>query len=563
MNAMSDKKILNRIFSYAWEKKGLYIFAILLYSLQEFAFGAYVTFAQYSAIDMVENDKLNQISGLVIKAVLLYAAIIAFICIGMILIDYVNITIDNRLKNNLLKCLLSKKIVIANKQMDDLQQSLLNDSSAVSSFLTYTVSAYASPIITLIGFSFILTRLHVLFLAVIVLVAAVQIVYNLSVKPGIKRLEKAVVDLNTRYLAGITEQIRSISNIKLFSLFDYVKSKNSVINLVLRKSQLLKSLINNLRTLLSNLLYFAVCAAALIFAIRKHSEGQFSLSAISIIPGLLGGVFASIEGLLSLSVNLQQPLASARHMLQVIDDGNQETAIIPDEAKTALPSPEAIALELENLDFSYDEKTLFKRFGFQIRKGEIVRISGGIGRGKSTLIKLIMGFLEPQQGKIRAFGVDKSSVSESEWLRNFAYVEQEPVLFNLTIQENIEIGNLKQNQDSVPAQASESDNEKLNHILEITGINEMAEALPAGLKTPVGNRGTALSGGQRQLICLARALYSDSPILILDEFSASMDKRIEEKILNVLNMLKGEKTILYISHKSNSGLASDRVILLD
>lgn len=555
---MTDRRILKRVFSIAFNRKFLYALAILLYAIQDFAYSAYISFVQYFSVSIIEKGNLADFKTLVLISLAVYGIIIVLLSAGMLLIDYVRIMMENKLKSDVLERLFKNKISVATSQIDNLSQALINDSSSVSFFLTYTVSSYVSPAVTLIGFSIILIRINIIFALAVVASIVMQITYNLLVKSRVRKAETDSVKLNAGYLTKIKNQIKMVTTVKLYNLFDRVQSENESLRSGIRKNNLLVSVVANIRKSVSNLLNIVLTFGVFTMAIKLYSNQQISIAAITLIPMLLGGVISSVEQLLSLSVSSQKTVAASQNILNIIDgeDGKKTDRSGSDfyDFETVRASAK-YALKVDGLTFAYGDSNVdpnvIEDLSLEVKRGEIVRVYGGIGSGKSTLIQLLMGFLKPQKGSIEAFGVDKNTVCEKDWLSNFSYVEQDPVLFDLTVRENIEVGLL----DS-------PDPDRLEKVLEITGINQMAEKLEKGLDTMVGSRGTALSGGERQLVCFARAMYSRCPVLILDEFSSSMDRVIEQKIMEALKELKEDKTIIYISHRESSSHFAGRTINL-
>lgn len=549
---MKDKKIVRKLFGYVWDVRYFYLAAIVLFSVQDFAFNGYIAFVQYSAVDFFEHAANDHILSFVIRVVSLYAVLNILLCIGMMLMDYLNITIGNKIKHDILENLLSKNVVEANEKMNELNQALINDSATISFFLTYTIASYLSPILTIIGFMIIVLRFNPLFTGIFLVLILIQFLYNLLVRNKVKKNEKDIIDLNSAYLIKIKDEIKMVSTIKLYSLFDMVLKNNQVTSLAIKRKKLFSVLVRNLRSLISNFFNIIVTIVILYYSITLYHNHTIRLSEISLLPFILGGIISAIDELFSISINMQEPLAAAKHMYDIANDEHKfcySENLIMDTVEIINPENSENAIQVQHLNFFYADKQIFNDFNCNIKKGEIVRIEGEVGSGKSTLIKILMGFLKPKNGKIEVFGVDKSTVTEKIWLKSFAYMEQEPVLFNLSLKDNIMIADL-----------CEEDDEKFNRIVHLCGIDKMAESLADGFDTIVGSRGVNLSGGQRQLISLARALYSEAPILILDEFSSSMDKKIEKKILNVLETIRNHRTILYISHRDSCKLIADRVI---
>ena len=222
----------------------------------------------------------------------------------------------------------------------------------------------------------------------------------------------------------------------------------------------------------------------------------------------------------------------------------------------ALPDRRPYELRLEDVSFRYDgaETDTLRHLNLSIRPGEKLAIVGLNGAGKTTLVKLLCGLLDPTEGRVLLNGVDVRQFNRQEYYGLFSAVFQEFSILNVTIAENI-----AQNTENI-------DDARVNACLDQAGLTQAVAQLPQGTKTHVGREvfldGVLFSGGQTQLLMLARALYKDSPILILDEPTAALDPLAENDIYLKYNDMTAGKTSLFISHRLASTRFCDRIILL-
>ena len=202
------------------------------------------------------------------------------------------------------------------------------------------------------------------------------------------------------------------------------------------------------------------------------------------------------------------------------------------------------SLQFNDVSFSYDDgKTyIFKNLNLNIKKGDFIGISGQSGSGKSTLVLLMSGLLHSMSGKIninRNLDILDHNLNFNDVI---GYVSQKTTLFDDTIKNNIALG----------VDEEKIDFKKLEEVIEITQLKEFIENLPNGLNSIVGDDGLRISGGQRQRIAIARALYFDPQLLILDEATSALDSKIEDRIIKIIESLKGKITLVFISHKIKS-----------
>lgn len=200
------------------------------------------------------------------------------------------------------------------------------------------------------------------------------------------------------------------------------------------------------------------------------------------------------------------------------------------------------------------EKDTISSMNLLIRPGEKLAIVGLNGAGKTTLVKLICGFLDPTEGQVLLNGKDIREYNRKDYYKLFAAVFQEFSILATTIEANV-------------AQSEESiDRERVNRCLENAGLTDMVRNLPSGLQTHLGkiiyDDGIELSGGQTQRMMLARALYKDAPILVLDEPTAALDPIAEDDIYRKYDAMTKGKLSIYISHRLASTRFCDRILFL-
>lgn len=211
-------------------------------------------------------------------------------------------------------------------------------------------------------------------------------------------------------------------------------------------------------------------------------------------------------------------------------------------------------IELRNIDFKYDnsDSEVFKNLNFEINKNECVGIVGPSGSGKTTLIDIILGLLSPSNGEIFINGkILKNHVSILEG--NIAYLPQEPMVLEESIETNITLEKDK----------TKINSKKLSQSIIYSNFEEVLAKLTSGLNTMIGDKGVRLSGGQNKRLALARVLYHGKNFLILDEATSSLDKESENYIAEQIKILKGNYTIILISHQLNLLKHCDKIYKID
>jgi ATP-binding cassette subfamily B protein len=209
-------------------------------------------------------------------------------------------------------------------------------------------------------------------------------------------------------------------------------------------------------------------------------------------------------------------------------------------------------IQFQNVNFGYEpEKDVLHDINLTIRPGETVAIVGQTGSGKSSLVSLTDRFYEVEKGTVTVDGHDVRSATQASLRRQIAIVPQDPVLFTGTIEENIKYGKL------------DATREEVVEVAKMVGAHSFISRLEKGYDTPVGQRGASLSAGQRQLVCLARAVIADPRILILDEATSNVDTHTERIMQRALRKLTQGRTCLTIAHRLSTVTGADRIIVLE
>ncbi|MGE5236950.1 MAG: ABC transporter ATP-binding protein [Acidobacteriota bacterium] len=244
---------------------------------------------------------------------------------------------------------------------------------------------------------------------------------------------------------------------------------------------------------------------------------------------------------------LQASLAAAERLQGLL--ATQPLLLPP--ASPAPPPPRSGALSFEKVWFAYDEENwVVADMDFTVRPGERVAVVGHTGAGKSTLVNLLLRFHDPQRGRISLDGLDLRHWDPRELRRRFAVVLQEIDCFAGTIGENVRLGR------------AEIDDRRTRWALEQVGAGGLLERLPLGLATAIGERGSGLSVGERQLVAFARALVGDPEFLVLDEATSSIDPGTEATIQRALERLLEGRSALIIAHRLATVIGCDRVLVL-
>jgi ATP-binding cassette subfamily C protein len=262
--------------------------------------------------------------------------------------------------------------------------------------------------------------------------------------------------------------------------------------------------------------------------------------------GMLALLFLNAQSRLSKAQRQYQHMTnhdSAVWALQeTIRDANAHREVITGKRSAHIDQ----GLTLDGVSVEYDGRKILNDVSIEVPAGSITALIGPSGAGKTTLVDLTTGLVRPDRGVVRIDGVPIDEVDLHSWRQQIGYVPQEMFLLNDSVRENVTLGEVVSH-------------EEVQEALERAGAAEFVAALPEGLDTEVGERGSRLSGGQRQRIQIARALLHGSRFMILDEATAALDPETEAAVWESLLRLRGDVTILAISHQRALTSVADRV----
>ena len=258
-------------------------------------------------------------------------------------------------------------------------------------------------------------------------------------------------------------------------------------------------------------------------------------------------LYEPIKKISKLNNVAQEGLAAAIRIYDILDTGS-DIVERPDAARLKLEDDYSVIFD--DVSFKYEEQMVLKTINLKVKRGEIVALVGMSGGGKTTLVNLIPRFYDVSVGAISIGGQDIRDVTIGSLRSHIGIVTQEPILFNDTIRNNIAYGNLEASESEIIAAA------KAAHAF------DFIQGFPDKFETIAGERGVRLSGGEKQRVCVARALLKNAPILILDEATSSLDTESELAVQGALeNLMKGRTTFV-IAHRLSTIRNADRILVI-
>jgi subfamily B ATP-binding cassette protein MsbA len=380
------------------------------------------------------------------------------------------------------------------------------------------------------------------------MIALIQIpVIAILVKLISKRLRNIhrVLQRCVGEMTHVLEEVISGSRVvKLFGGQDYEKRRFSKSANKVRQYQMKNTISATLNVQMIQVL--AVCSLALMAYLAAKID--FTVGEFMSFFSALALTLSPIKRLTGINATIQRGLAAADSVFTLLDHDDEEN-LGKDRFKRIRGK-----ITFSNVDFKYpvSESKVIEDFSLDIQPGENVALVGPSGSGKTTLSSLLPRFYNPGQGKIMIEGIDIASVPLEHLRDRIALVSQDVVLFNDTVRANIAYGS-----------TGDASEEEVREAARAANALGFIEEMPDGLDTFIGDNGVRLSGGQRQRIAIARALLKDSPILILDEATSSLDTESEKLIQDALENLRRGRTTIIIAHRLSTIEHADRIVVLD
>jgi ATP-binding cassette subfamily C protein LapB len=289
-----------------------------------------------------------------------------------------------------------------------------------------------------------------------------------------------------------------------------------------------------------------------LWGVYRIGDGDMTQGALVGMVLLSGRALAPLASAVGLAVRYQQAKTALGSLNQLM-----EIPTVRDSNRRYLEAPKDATLSLRRLKFSYPappmqpRPTVLNNISLSIKHGERVAIVGSIGSGKSTLLRVMARLYQPVEGQLLINGIDAEQIDPADWNSAVGFVGQDARLFFGSLRENLTIGN--------PSASTED----LLNVVRLTGLDSVAAAHPLGFDRPVGEMGQSLSGGQRQLVALARSLLLNPQVLLLDEPTSGMDMQTERLFLQRLEVATQGRTVVIVTHRFSVLEQIDRLIVVD
>lgn len=292
---------------------------------------------------------------------------------------------------------------------------------------------------------------------------------------------------------------------------------------------------------------FGILALVTVFYIgsQDSAAGVITASNLMTFLFLLFGLMQPISVIANTVAGMQRGIAAGANVAQALD-----TIPTIQSGNSDLSAGESV-LSVSNVSFTYTDNVVLKDVSFQVNAGEKIAFVGASGSGKSTMLDLLLRFYDPQSGAIKIYDQDVRSVDLDKYRRLFGVVSQEALLFHDTVANNISLG-----EDA-------ADRDQIINACKIAQADGFIQELPDGYETVIGDRGMRISGGQRQRLAIARALFREPQILLFDEATSALDTESERQVQTAIDQALVGRTAIIVAHRLSTIINADRILVFD
>lgn len=529
-----------------YKKAIIYIFICILgVNISQFI----LPFLTQNIIDVgIKYEYKNIIEIILIAQALIYLSSCFFDLIRRWLLLHINNRVNIRMVSDFLMKLIDLPIrFFENKVIGDLLQRI-NDQTKIENFLTSVVTDLLFSCSTLILFSVVLLLYNIKLFLIFILFSILYCLWVYLFIEKRKQIDYSRFIQLSANSSNLIEFIEGMKDIKLYKSHNKKRWEWENIQLRLFKINTNSLLIEQYQNIggvfinqLKNVILTYMSAMMVI-------EGSLSLGMMLSIQFIIGQLEGPINKIIDYIHSWQDAKISFDRMSEIYMLENEDIL-----EKELLPENSSYNIRFENVCFRYGSQyspLVLKNITFDIPVGKTTAIVGMSGSGKSTIIKLLLGFYPPTSGNIYIGNKKMSDINIQSWRDKCAVIMQDSYIFNDTIEGNI---NLTEN---------ETDSVKLEYASRCANFTSVVESLPSRYQTVIGSDGHGLSKGQIQRLLIARAIYKDADYVFLDEFTNSLDAQNESDVISQLGIYKENKTAIIIAHRFSTIKNADQIIVL-
>jgi ABC-type multidrug transport system fused ATPase/permease subunit len=429
-----------------------------------------------------------------------------------------------------------------------LMSRVQNDVDQLQTLMTQNLTGLVADVLLLVGITAVMMTMNVelalITISVVPALAIILIIWQKIAQRVFVNSRQTISVVNDQLQEGISGvRVTQSMSRETLNLKQFDKANEANLNANKNAARLQAFMMPTVQ-ILTNVAY----ALVLFFGSTMIREGTLTIGDLLAFLLFIQRFFAPVIDFVQLYTQVQTATASGIRILELLDVDPQ----IKDAPQAVAVSSIRGAVDFKDVSFAYEPgKEVLHDINLSISPGETVAIAGSTGAGKSSLTGLIARFYEATSGVVLVDGTPVNSIAQNSLRRQIGIVPQDPFLFSGTVADNIRYGDLNAAQEDIIEAAKAA------------GAHDLIMRLDKGYDTPVGERGANLSAGQRQLVCLARAILADPPIMILDEATSNVDTNTERIMQASLRSLSQGRTCIMIAHRLSTVTGADRIVVLE
>ena len=497
---------------------------------------------------VIPNEAMESLLALTVGVGIVIAFDLAMKIMRGLFTDQAGILIDGEVSDNLFTRL-AQTDKVAGQRSTGAMASLVKEFDSLKDFLGSASFVVLADLPFVFLFIFVLYSIGGPIAAVPGAIVVFILVAGLAVQPIVKRLTENAMQDGQSKQAVLVEMLGSLETIKTLPGLHLLRNRwNDSVGkqgVVTAKSRFWNQLTSNLSQMGQQVSQVGI----VVYGVVLITQGDLSMGALIACVILSGRTLAPLGQVTNLLGRMNQSFAAYRSLDEIMQEPVRETQRSEQIRRQQLQGH----IRFSNTAFHYpgQKQDVLNQLNLDIKPGEKVAVLGRIGSGKTSLQRLLSAVYEPTAGSVQIDSTEVSHIHPDDLRRGLGVVTQQPTLFSGTIKENLLLGN------------PDASDEEILEAAKQAGIDDFVGQLPDGFETHLTERGQQLSGGQRQSICIARALISNPSVVLMDEPTSAMDSNTEQQLVFRLKEVLKDKTVIIITHRGSLLSLVDRVLVME
>ena len=551
-----DSKYFFKMFRFVRPYAVPFVIGTLLYSSQGFMFPLIISVFASGMIAAITMGEANLVMSAVWTILIMAGIWMASIAPGIYMMIMNNAKAVRDLKRSLFAAFVSNSLEgAAAKHSGEGIAAINTDADTAAQVYGDPLFALLNCIITIVAGSAVVFvvdwRIGAAAFAVGILGFIVQ-----------SRFTKPLAKVGKDRLEANAASVKSLSNIfsgaiaiRAFNMQDKAAAAFDIENKMLRALDFKQAFITMWQSMYRSVQSWMMLVVVFVLGGWLVADGQLELYQLMLTPFMALTIAQAFGQIGAAYAGLQPPIAGAKRVFNILENGRQGGR--PQAAPTDVGAENAVSaynIKIDNLDFRYldTESDMLKGITLEIPENKMVALVGESGSGKSTLLRTIIGMYEREKMPISLGDMDFGDKDIWAWRRNFAYVDQSCKLFDMSIAENIAMG-----------AGGDATRDDIEAAAKRAFAHDFITELEGAYDAPCGEKGGTLSGGQKQRIAIARALVKKAPILVFDEATSALDGESERHIMDTIESLRRDHTILITTHNLENIVNADIIVVMD